>query len=80
MYFFLTEMGGTPLPPLTDSPLPKSQRKKVNGRGNPPLPLTESFRDLGLILNPSLSEAAASDGYSRKTQKPNPATALYIWC
>ena len=33
MDFFLTERGGTPLPPSTDGRFPKTERKKVNGKG-----------------------------------------------
>ena len=29
----LTERGGTPPPPLTDGRFPKTERKKVNGKG-----------------------------------------------
>ena len=54
MDFFLTERGGTPLPPSTDGRFPKTQRKKVNGKGGYPPPFHGKFPCRG-FLNPSLT-------------------------
>ena len=56
----LTERGGTPPPPLTDGRFPKTERKKVNGKGGYPPPLYGHFPWLG-VLKPFLSRLALND-------------------